>query len=128
LKDFVYSHQADPESTEVHYPVVLAYFLPVKSLSYNYLSFLNNELVHKEIILMHSAPQNAAANVATAKPSNIRATIQNKNAFIISINNPNVAIFKGSVNKITIGRIIALTRPKKSAAINAAAQPDTLIP
>lgn len=73
-------------------------------------------------------PKSAALKSATANPGTIFATSQNKNPFIIKVNNPKVRMLIGSVKSINIGFIKILTRPITKAAHNAAINPAKLIP
>src|SRR6266481_196882 len=79
-------------------------------------------------ILYSTAPKTPYQKLSTTKPRNTEPTNQNNIPLIKKMNNPNVISVTGKVSNSNSGRINVLTKPRKNAAINAAAKPSTCIP
>jgi hypothetical protein len=67
---------------------------------------------------MKMLAKNAVQNPDTLKPDTTDETRSIINALITSRKNPKVKMVSGIVSKMTIGLMIALARPNKSADIN----------
>jgi len=87
-----------------------------------------NEFNSQLTKLIKREPNTADQKPPTTKPDITPDTIMRRKAFITKVNRPNVRMFRGNVNMISIGLKKALRIPSMAAAKKAEGKPLTCIP